>query len=155
MNADEVVKALRRTADAIKVASPVAIIMNGAADLIESLQAQLNCAKANSMIQEMIIDKQHNPADSEKIVRLSLENADLCTQLELSRERERAAVRDMKVMALAMRESEELTEGCCFACAYEAQNIPGDVILAYGECPGYNSDNCFEWRGPAGEGAGE
>ena len=72
--------------------------------------------------------------------------------LSESRERERAAVEDMKAMALAMRESEELTEGCCFACAHEAQNIPGDVILAYGECPGHNSDNCFEWRGPAGEG---
>lgn len=56
-----------------------------------------------------------------------------------------AAVKDMKIMALAMRESEELSEGCCFACICE--NLPADCILPYGECPGYEKDDCFEWRG--------
>lgn len=76
----------------------------------------------------------------------------LQAELEASQRRERAALSDMKVMALAMRESEELSEGCCFACAYDAQNLSGDVILAYGECPGYNVDECFDWRGPEQEG---
>ena len=58
-----------------------------------------------------------------------------------------AAVSDMKIMALAMRESEELSEGCCFACVCDAQNLPDDCILPYGECPGYEKDDCFEWRG--------
>ena len=63
------------------------------------------------------------------------------------RERD-AAVEDMKVMALAMRESDELSEGCCFACVCDGQNLPGNVILPYGECPGYDTNDCFEWRGP-------
>lgn len=71
----------------------------------------------------------------------------LRTQLSESQRREKAAVEDMKVMALVMRESEEISEGCCFACKHDAQNLPGDVILAYGECPGYECSNCFEWRG--------
>ncbi len=75
----------------------------------------------------------------------------LQAQLAKSQRRERAAVDDMKVMALVMRESEEISEGCCFACKYDAQNLPGDVILAYGECPGYECSNCFEWRGDAEE----
>ena len=65
-----------------------------------------------------------------------------------AKERELAeAVSDMKIMALAMRESEELSEGCCFACVCDAQNLPDDCILPYGECPGYEKDDCFEWRG--------
>lgn len=72
----------------------------------------------------------------------------LQAQLATEKRRERAAVEDMKVMALAMRESEELSEGCCFACAYDGQNLPDDAILIYGECPGYEADDCFEWRGP-------
>ena len=62
-----------------------------------------------------------------------------------------AAIKDMQVMALEMRESEEMPEGCCFACQYDSQNLPDNVILAYGECPGYDRDDCFAWRG-AGEG---
>jgi hypothetical protein len=65
-------------------------------------------------------------------------------------ERDRA-IEDINSMALAMRESEELSVGCCFACIYE--NLPEDCILPYGECPGYERDDCFEWRGlpPKGE----
>jgi len=51
-----------------------------------------------------------------------------------------------------MRESDELQEGCCFACKYDSQNLPDNVMLAYGECPGYDSDDCFEWRGLPQEG---
>lgn len=87
--------------------------------------------------------------DEDLIHRAALE---LVAELEASKRREMAALSDMKVMALAMRESEELSEGCCFACAYDAQNLSGDVILAYGECPGYNVDECFDWRGPEQEG---
>lgn len=72
---------------------------------------------------------------------------DLQAQLTASQQETRAAVEDMKILALAMRESEELSEGCCFACTYDAQNLPDNVILAYRECPGYDTDECFEWRG--------
>ena len=78
--------------------------------------------------------------------------AELIARAE-SAERERdAAIADMKIMALAMRESDELQEGCCFACKYDSQNLPDNVMLAYGECPGYDSDDCFEWRGKPQDG---
>lgn len=112
----ELVKALRDAyEEADKVYFHLRTIIKDAADLIESLQAQLAAEKRR--------------AD--------------------------AAVEDMKVMALAMRESDELSEGCCFACAHDGQNLPDDAILIYGECPGYEADDCFEWRGPvAGEESG-
>ena len=71
---------------------------------------------------------------------LIVENKRLQKQLD-------AAVEDMKIMALAMRESEELSEGCCFACICDAQNLPDGCILPYGECPGYERNDCFKWRG--------
>ena len=33
----------------------------------------------------------------------------------------------------------------------DGQNLPDGAILAYGECPGYERDDCFEWRGPQAE----
>lgn len=79
-------------------------------------------------------------AEYEKV---KAENAELKRRLE-------AAIEDMKSMALAMRESDELSEACCFACICE--NLPDDCILPYGECPGYETNNCFEWRDAQGEG---
>lgn len=69
----------------------------------------------------------------------------LLEQIAEAQRREKAAIKDMKIMALAMRESNELSEGCCFACICE--NLPNNCILPYGECPGYEKDDCFEWRG--------
>jgi hypothetical protein len=75
----------------------------------------------------------------------------LAAALDAANARADKAVGDMNVMALAMRESEELSEGCCFACIYDGQNLPDNAILPYGECPGYERDDCFEWRGDAAE----
>ncbi len=71
----------------------------------------------------------------------------LKARLAEAERRERAAVMDLKAMALVMRESEELSEGCCFACICDGQNLPDGCILPYGECPGFERDDCFEWRG--------
>lgn len=86
---------------------------------------------------------------AEQVTSQSLRNAANGYKAQLTAEKRRAdaAVEDMKVMALAMRESDELSEGCCFACAHDGQNLPDDAILIYGECPGYEADDCFEWRG--------
>ena len=71
----------------------------------------------------------------------------------LGKERD-AAVEDLKTMALAMRESDELEVGCCFACKFDASN--SDNMEPWDECPGFGTDNCFEWRGPqAGKGEAE
>lgn len=113
------------------------IVMRKAANQIERLQSQLAEEASRRYQAECNYDAWKKQA------------------LEAQR-RERAAVEDMAVMALAMRESAEMPEGCCFACTYDAQNLPDNVMLAYGECPGYDKNDCFEWRGPgAGEGATE
>ena len=83
-------------------------------------------------------DKQLDFADAE--------NKKLKQQLDEVNARLGAAVEDMNVMALAMRESDELSETCCFACICDAQNMPDDCILSYGECPGYDTTDCFQWR---------
>jgi hypothetical protein len=94
-----------------------------------------------------LVECQATP-DEDLVHRAALE---IIAALRESQRRADAAVEDMKVMALAMRESEELSEGCCFACIYDGQNLPDNVIIPYGECPGYETDDCFEWRGPQDE----
>lgn len=51
------------------------------ADLIEELQRQLDGAKANGLIQQHIIENGRSPLDAGIIVRLTIENAHLKTQL--------------------------------------------------------------------------
>ena len=85
-----------------------------------------------------------NAAD--RLEQLQRENEELTARAERAEKERDAAIADMKTMALVMRESDELQEGCCFACIYDSQNLPDNVMLAYGECPGYDSDDCFEWR---------
>ena len=151
--------------------SCMAFITRDATDLIESLQAQLAEYKATGLTPGDVKDlqglcKENGLAEYVDIIveakRLLSRNNEqsieqderierLEAQLAESKRRERAAVEDMKVMALAMRESEELPEGCCFACVCDAQNLPDNCILAYGECPGYDTNDCFEWRGVAGK----
>ena len=63
-----------------------------AADLIDSLTAQLNGAKANDLIQKHIIESGTNPLDADKIVRLTMDNVDLKRQLTASQRREKAVV---------------------------------------------------------------
>lgn len=82
---------------------------------------------------------------------LAVEINHLRAELEQVKAERDAAVEDLKIMALAMRESDELSEGCCFACICDAQNLPDGCILPYGECPGYETDDCFEWRGLEGQ----
>ena len=70
---------------------------------------------------------------------------DLTARAEAAEAERDAAVEDLKTMALAMRESDELEVGCCFACKFDASN--NDNMEPWNECPGFNTDNCFEWRG--------
>ena len=68
--------------------------------------------------------------------------------LQVCAERD-TAVADMEAMALAMRESEEMQENCCFACKFADTN--NDNMEPWDECPGFEVDKCFEWRGPQKE----
>lgn len=114
MNANEIVRALR---DKCKDCSMRKICLKGegplyycpvkqAADLIESLQAQLAA----------------------------------------SQRRADAAVEDMKLIVDAVRE-EHCDETCCFACAFDCDTSINDSGVPNCECPGFERDDCFEWRG--------
>ena len=164
----DTVRALRDAyEEADKVYFHLRTIIKDAADLIESLQAD---AESYQQVKKTLSDEGFSDlpamiarykqvmADANEIdIAKDEEMEQLRADLAASQRRERAAVGDLKVMALAMRESEELSEGCCFACAHDGQNLPDDAILIYGECPGYEADDCFEWRGPqeAGKGSAE
>jgi hypothetical protein len=107
MNADEIMRALKSNAEV----NPHAAVMMMAADLIETLQAQLAASQA----------------------------------------RERAAEEDMKNIVDAVREA-HCDGTCCFACKYDADFSIGESGNYLNECPGFDRDDCFEWRGPqAGE----
>ena len=69
-------------------------------------------------------------------------------QAELERD---AAVVDMKSIVDAVRE--EYSDGtCCFACKYDFDTSCDEYGCCPGECPGFESNDCFEWRGLPQEG---
>jgi hypothetical protein len=116
MNADEIVNRLREYAkrcDGVHSCWNDTTLIS-AADLIESLQAQLAA----------------------------------------SQRRERAAVEDMKLIVDAVREA-HCDETCCFACKYDADFSIAPSGDWANECPGFERDDCFEWRGPIEDGKGE
>jgi hypothetical protein len=71
----------------------------------------------------------------------------LQAQLAESQRRERAAVEDMKLIVDAVREA-HCDETCCFACAFDCDTSINDSGVPNCECPGFERDDCFEWRGP-------
>ena len=131
MTEKEIVRALRNC-KAYKTKSDLQTTMLTAADLIKSLQAQLS---------------------DEKIVSQSLRNAanGYKAQLAASQRRERAAVEDMKLIVDAVRE-EHCDETCCFACKFDCDTSITDSGDYACECPGFERDDCFEWRGPQEKG---
>lgn len=74
----------------------------------------------------------------------------LQAQLAASQRRERAAVEDMKLIVDAVRE-EHCDETCCFACKFDCDTSITDSGDYACECPGFERDDCFEWRGPQDE----
>ena len=71
-------------------------------------------------------------------------------QAELERD---AAVVDMKSIVDAVRE-EYIDGTCCFACKYDFDTSCDEYGCCPGECPGFESNDCFEWRGLPQEGEG-
>lgn len=63
-------------------------------------------------------------------------------ELETAKKERDAAIADMTRMANALREHDETQEAPCFACMFSAENTD-----AIGECPGYETDHCFQWAG--------
>ena len=61
-----------------------------------------------------------------------------------------AAVRDMELIVDAVRETHS-DETCCFACKFDCDTSITDTGDYACECPGFERDDCFEWRGMKGE----
>ena len=104
-------------------------LMEASADLIESLIA-------NSLIQEHIIKRKTSPLDTDKIVCLTIENADLKRQLSESQRRETAAVEDMS----------HTRETCKHYDGSAEQSLKRDIPKPCEGC--CTVDDNWEWRGP-------
>ena len=86
-----------------------------------------------------------------ELEQLRAENASLRAKLAESQHRERAAVVGMKIIADTYREK-NCDDGICGLCKFDADHgLDGDA----NECPGFETDDCFEWRGPQEPGKGE
>ena len=75
---------------------------------------------------------------------------DLLMMLRWTFQREQAAVEDMKRIVDAVREKHG-DETCCFACKYDADMSITDSGSYANECPGFDRDDCFDWRGTQNE----
>jgi len=112
-----------------------------AADLIESLTAQFEAAKANAMIQEHIITNSHNPFDKDKIVRLIMEKAELEQQITESRRRDAPSVCTEEVVNHGMNVSGEYDIDAYLLCPIcgaavgdaEYQELNGDYCHKCGQ----------------------
>ena len=65
------------------------------------------------------------------------------TRLKAERDK---AVEDMKSIVDNVRE-EHCDETCCFACKFDCDTSITDSGSHACECPGFERDDCFEWRG--------
>ena len=75
----------------------------------------------------------------------------LRAEVDESQRREQAAVEDVKIIADTYREK-NCDDGICGLCKFDADHgLDGDA----NECPGFETDDCFEWRGPQETGEGE
>ena len=74
------------------------------------------------------------------------EIADLTDKLTAETARADAAERDMKLIADAVREK-HCDQTCCFACKHDCDTSTNDSGEFEEECPGFDKDDCFEWRG--------
>jgi len=112
---------------------------------IKRLQAQL--AKYDEVAAEYGIDGKTMLTLAKSQIKTAQDNVELMEQLEESQRRADAAVEDMKNIVDAVREA-HCDGTCCFACKYDADFSIGESGNYLNECPGFDRDDCFEWRGP-------
>jgi len=89
-----------------------------------------------------------NAAPTEDLVHMAA--LELIAALQDAQRRERAAVEDLKLIVDAVREA-HCDETCCFACKFDCDTSITDSGCYANECPGFERDDCFEWRGPRAE----
>lgn len=89
-----------------------------------------------------LVECQATP-DEDLVHRAALE---IIAALRESQRMEQAAVEDMKLIVDAVREK-HCDETCCFACKFDCDTSITDSGDHACECPGFERDDCFEWRG--------
>jgi hypothetical protein len=157
----EIVRALRHTCDGCNPTPCCEFEALGpeAAELIEQLQSEvkrwvdkhnqaaLNFQQENAecrRLQEQLADEK-DAHESTKLLRDSM-YAEKDAQLAASQRRADAAVEDMKLIVDAVREA-HCDETCCFACKFDCDTSITDSGCYANECPGFDTNECFEWRG--------
>jgi len=122
----------------------------------EELVAALRCTKNEnrgclSCGYQVLYNGRYDYCDRERMEKDAADLIEsLTARLAKSQRRERAAVEDMKSIADAYRAA-KLDDGICGLCKFDADHgLDGYA----NECPGYERNNCFQWRGPQ-DGEGE
>jgi hypothetical protein len=78
----------------------------------------------------------------------------LTARAEQAEQERDAAKADMKLIVDAVRET-HCDETCCFACKHDCDMSINDSGEFNNECPGFDRDDCFDWRGLPREGEGK
>lgn len=114
-------------------------ILGVAADALTALQSEN--AEKDQIIEALTIEV----SDAEAILDAERKH-NICVEAERD-----AAAKDMKLMADKARE-EHGDDVPCFACRYDGDRsiLPSGDFAE--ECPGFDREDCFEWRGAQGEG---
>ena len=79
---------------------------------------------------------------------------ELTARAEQAEKERDAAKADMKLIVDAVRET-HCDETCCFACKHDCDTSINDSGEFNNECPGFDRDDCFEWRGLPQDGEGK
>ena len=115
--------------------------MKDAADRLESQEVTI------AELEGTIKTYKWNACQADKTIRSITKDIAALTARAESAERERdAAIADMKLIVDAVRE-EHCDETCCFACKFDCDTSINDSGEYGSECPGFDRDDCFEWRG--------
>ena len=123
---------------------------------MNDIEADLLVANAKiKQLEEQLADYHHTSelvdGKMEENQRLRRINENLQSKLAASQRREQAAVENMKIIADTYREK-NCDDGICGLCKFDADHgLDGYA----NECPGFETDDCFEWRDPQEAGEGE
>jgi len=121
-------------------------VMSAAADRLESQALEL--LQKTQELEAAKARHARKDAESAELYEKSIARAE---QAEKERD---AAKADMKLIVDAVRET-HCDETCCVQCKYDCHMSINDSGEFNNECPGFDKDDCFEWRGLPQDGEGK
>ena len=115
----------------------------------------VDCRYATYDTDTILCDQEQNVRDAADRLEIQEQTIAALTARAEQAERERdAAKADMKLIVDAVRET-HCDETCCFACKHDCDTSINDSGEFNNECPGFDRDDCFEWRGLPQDGEGK